>query len=142
MSEKAEANGQDAMVQPFWQLWSGYAEQSQKQTQAMMDAWAQSANPQELRKKWFEALSTSFDAFLRSPWFLESLQRNSEIVNTLKEQANKTLDEKMQSAGLPHANDIRLVLDTVRNFEMRVMDRLSSLEERLRTLEQREISVS
>lgn len=136
MTKHESTNGQNPVLDPFLALWSSYLEQSNQQTAQMMEAMRQATDPLAFRKKWFEAVSASLDGFLRSNVFLDSLKQQSEVVNFWKSLMNQATEEAVRGMGLPHESDIRFLVDSLRSFENRVLERLDALEARLAAQEE------
>lgn len=129
-------NGRGAAVNPFLAMWTACVEQANQQALATLETMQQGVKPQELRKKVFDAWASSLDSYLRSPMFLEPLKLNTDIANRLRTQYNQAGEELIRQMGLPHARDMAQLIDTVRFFESRVMERLDAIEERIGRLEQ------
>jgi hypothetical protein len=60
---------------PFAGLWAGYFQQADAQSKAMLECFQSLGDPQQMQRKWLDSLSKSLESYMRTPAFLEGLQR-------------------------------------------------------------------
>lgn len=129
------ANGQEPILQPFMDFWAKAMEDYNEQAKMMLDGMRSSRDPQTWKRRWLDALSASFDAYLRSPQFLESMSKNAEMLSKMKAQTNEVTKQAARGLGIPHASDIGALIEQLRGMEDRIVARLEKLESRLDAVE-------
>ena len=120
---------------PFAGLWAGYLERADAQGKAMLDCFQALGDPQQLQKRWLEALSRSIDSSMRSPAFLEALQRNLKAMTDLKAFQDQIVQDTARNIGLPLASDIYGLFERLHSVEHTILARLEAIEGRLATIE-------
>ncbi len=81
----------------------------------------------QMRANLLDALTKSWDEFLRSPQFMESTRQWMENMVALRCMANERLTQMHHDAQAPAREDIDAVLLAVRHMERRVLDRIDDL---------------
>jgi hypothetical protein len=81
----------------------------------------------EVRAGIFQALTESWDQFMRSPQFLESLRQWMDNAVTFRTMTNQFLGRLRNEVQAPSRNDIDTVMLAVRHMEKRLLDRLDEV---------------
>lgn len=88
----------------------------------------------QMRAGIFQALSESWDQFLRSPQFLESMKQWMDTAVSFRRITNDFMARVHSETQSPSRDDINTVMLTVRHIEKRLLDRLDELAAKLDTL--------
>lgn len=136
------SNGHDPVLQPFMDFWAKSMEDYNEQAKSFLEGMRSSRDPQTWRRKWLDTLSASFDAYLRSPQFLDQMSKTAEMTSKLKAQTNEVTKQAARSLGLPHASDIGALIEQLRGMEDRISQRIQKMESRLDTIEGKTTSSS
>jgi hypothetical protein len=126
----------DPVVQPFVDLWSSAIERSNNATRELLQDLNDGAGSKAWQRKWFDAVSKSMDAYMRSPMFLQAMKQNTETVIKVKRQADDIAAEIARNANIPTATDISGLFERLHSVEEVILARLGRIEERLRAIEQ------
>jgi hypothetical protein len=116
-------------------FWSEWFAQSNDQAKAFLDTMTPLGDPDQMRRRWLEAVSQSLDNFMRTPAFLESMQRNLKAMTDLKVMQDQFTSEAARQAGLPTASDITGLFERLNSVEREVLGRLRVIETRLKSIE-------
>lgn len=81
----------------------------------------------QLRTGIFQALSGSWDEFMRSPQFLEGMRQWMENAITFRKLSNDFMARVRTELQAPSRRDIDTVMLTVRHMEQRLLNRLDEL---------------
>ena len=119
---------------PFVDYWANCFEQSGNQTRAFLES-MQAFSPQQVQKRWLEALTQSLESFLRSPAFLEAMQRNLKAITDLKAFQDQVAQDAARQLGIPLASDIIGLFERLHSIEHAVVARLQAIETRLEAIE-------
>jgi hypothetical protein len=130
---KTSSNPADS-ISSFWAQW---VEQSTRGTQALMEVVQTAGDPQQIQRRWLEAVSRSLDEFMRTPAFLELLKNNLKAVTDLKGLQDQMLEDTARQFGLPQAKDITGLFERLNSTEqsISILARLNAIEERLKSIE-------
>jgi hypothetical protein len=120
------------MVASFWTQW---LEQSNRGTQALLEAMQTAGDPRQLQRRWLDAVSRSLDDFMRTPTFLEILRNNLKAVTDLKGLQDQVVQDTARHFGLPLAADITGLFERLHSTEQNILNRLQAIEERLKAIE-------
>ena len=126
------ATDPSTMVASFWTQW---LEQSSRGTQALLEAMQTAGDPQQLQRRWLEAVSRSLDEFMRTPTFLELLKNNLKAITDLKGMQDQVVQDTARHFGLPLAADITGLFERLHSTEQNIVNRLQAIEERLKAIE-------
>ena len=121
-----------AMLASFWTQW---LEQSSRGTQALLEAMQSVGDPQQLQRRWLDAVSQSLDDFMRTPTFLELLRNNLKAVTDLKGMQDQAIQDTARYFGLPLTADITGLFERLHSTEQNIITRLQAIEERLKAIE-------
>lgn len=136
MSDNQElAAGFDPVVQPFVDFWSNYIAESNDTTRQWIEGLNGSADVKTWQRRWFEAVSRSMDAYMRSPAFLQLMRQNTDLLVKAKVQADDLAAEFARNANIPTASDISGLFERLHSVEEVILSRLTRIEERLSTIE-------
>jgi hypothetical protein len=116
-------------------FWSQWLEQSTRGTQALLEAMQTAGDPQQIQRRWLDAVSRSLDDFMRTPSFLELLKNNLKAVTDLKGLHDQVVEDTARQLGMPMAKDITGLYERLHSTEQTILDRLSAIEERLKAIE-------
>jgi hypothetical protein len=120
---------------PFAGLWTGYLEQADSQSKAMIEAFQSIGDPQKFQRQILDTLSKNLDTYMRSPAFLEGLQRNLRSMTDMKAMQDQVVQDVARHIGIPLASDIHSLFERVYNNEHAIIARLKAIEGRLATIE-------
>jgi hypothetical protein len=123
-----------AAISSFWAQW---LEQSSQGTQALMEAMQASFDPQQIQRRWQDAMSRSFDEFMRSSAFLELMKNNLKAVTDLKSMQNQMVEDTARQFGIPLVGDIAGLFERLQSTENTILNRLQAIEDRLKAIEQK-----
>lgn len=116
------------MVKPFLDYWSRFARESTGTAWQAMPTPMSLVNPasffRDWERRWMDALSDSFDAYLRSPQFLEWMRHNSDLIVKSKQQSDNVAKEFARNAGIPTASDISGLYERLHSFEDNLIRRI------------------
>lgn len=121
-----------AMMAAFWTQW---LEQSSRGTQALLEVMRAAGDPQQLQRRWLDAVARSLDEFMRTPVFMELLKNNLKAVTDLKSLQDQAVQDAARQFGLPLAVDITGLFERLRSTEQTILDRLKAIEDRLKAIE-------
>jgi hypothetical protein len=116
-------------------FWAQWLEQSTRGTQALLEAMQTAGDPQQIQRRWLDAVSRSLDDFMRTPTFLELLKNNLKAVTDLKGMHDQVVEDTARQLGMPMAKDITGLYERLHSTEQTILDRLSAIEERLSAIE-------
>lgn len=125
------ASGFDPMIQPFVDFWSSYIKQANDSTRELIEEFDSSTDVKTWQRQWFDAMSKSMDAYLRSPAFLQTMKHNTDVVVKMKRQADDLAAEMARNANIPTTSDISGLFERLHSIEEVILHRLAHLEERL-----------
>jgi hypothetical protein len=120
---------------PFAGLWTGYLEQADAQGKAMLECLQSLGDPQQIQRRWLDSLTKSLDSYMRSPAFLEGLQRNLRAMTDMKAVQDQVVQDIAHQVGIPLASDIFGLFERLYSVERSILSRLKAIEERLGTIE-------
>lgn len=126
------ASDPSTMVASFWAQW---LEQSSRGTRALLEAIHVAGDPQQIQRRWLDAVSRSFDEFMRTPAFLELLKNNLKAMTDLKGLQDQVVQDTARYFGLPLAADITGLFERLHSTEQKILNRLMAIEERLKVIE-------
>jgi hypothetical protein len=91
----------------------------------------------EIRSGIFRALAQSWDEFMRSPQFLDSMKQWMDSAINFRKMTNDFMARVRNEIQAPSRDDIDTVMLTVRHMEKRLLDRVEDLAVRLEQLDSR-----
>src|SRR5262245_54553384 len=142
MPETREPPGAvDPVLRPLLDFWAETFEAGTRQSLALLEGAAGAGDLAGLRKRWFEALAQSLDAYMRTPVFLEAIRRNFEVTTLLKGASEDVTQELARQAGVPRLPDISGLFERLRIGQEAILAKLGGIERRLKSLENREKAV-
>ena len=137
MSDDHKAiNHFDPVIQPFVDFWSSYAKQANDATRELFEGIDGSADAKTWQRRWFDAVSKSVDAYMRSPAFLQAMKQSMDLSIKTKRQADDFTAEVARNVNIPTASDISGLFERLHSVEDVILGRLSRIEERLTAIEQ------
>ena len=126
----------DPIVQPFADFWSGYVKQANDATRELLEGLNGNAEVKTWQRRWYDAVSKSMDAYMRSPVFLQTIKNNTDAMIKTKQHADDVTTEFARNANIPTAGDISGLFERLHSVEEVILGRLGRIEERLKTIEQ------
>jgi hypothetical protein len=132
MINNAEKTAEQAMA--FQKMWMDSAS---KMMQAAFTVTPGSASPElvrQMRGGIFQALTESWDEFMRSPQFLEGSKQWMDNAITFRKMTNEFMAKMRNEMQAPSRDDIDNVMLNVRHMEKRLLDRLEELSDQLEAL--------
>ncbi len=132
----SEANGPvNPVTKPFAEFWQSYAEQWNANAKQFMEG-IDGSTSEVWRRKWLDAMSQSFDAYMRSPAFLEAMKHNFDGMIQAKQSVNDVSQEVARNSGIPTAGDISGLFERLHSIEDSIIARLSHIEQRIGAIEE------
>ena len=132
------SNSFDRLPQPFWDHWVACVDQANETTRQLLGQFDEQADPQAWRRQWFESLGRNSDAYLRSPFFLQTMKAHIEaLVRARRGVAGAPPGAAEPELGAAAAADSSLQRQG--HAEQAVLSRLDRLEQRLEALEGRQV---
>jgi len=123
-----------SMMASFWAQW---LEQSSRGTQALLEAMQIAGDPQNLQRRWLDAVSRSLEDFMRTPAFMELLKNNMKAVTDLKSLQDSIVQDTARQLGVPLTADITGLFERLHSTEQVIINQLQAIEERLKAIENR-----
>ena len=120
------------MIASFWTQW---LEQSSRGTRALLEVMQTAGDPQQLQRRWLDAVSRSLDDFMRTPTFLEVLKNNLKAITDFKGMQDQVVQDTARHFGLPLAADITGLFERLHSTEQNILNRLQAIEERLKAMD-------
>jgi hypothetical protein len=124
------------VLAPFFEFWTDYFKRTNESTRQFLDDVHESANAKSWQRRWYDAVSKSVDAYLRSPVFLQAMKHNTEAAIKVKQQTDEMASEFARNFNLPLASDISGLFERLHSVEETILRRLERIDERLATIEQ------
>lgn len=91
----------------------------------------------QIRSGIFQALAQSWEEFMRSPQFLESMKQWMDSAINFRKMSNDFMAKVRNEMQSPSRDDIDTVMLTVRHIEKRLLDRMEDLSARITELNNR-----
>jgi len=91
----------------------------------------------QIRAGIFQALAQSWEEFMRSPEFLESMKQWMDTAINFRRMSNDFMAKIRNEIQAPSRDDIDTVMLTVRHMEKRLLDRVEDLAVRLAQIDSR-----
>ncbi len=91
----------------------------------------------QIRSGIFQALAQSWEEFMRSPQFLESMKQWMDTAINFRKMSNDFMAKVRNDIQAPSRDDIDTVMLTVRHMEKRLLDRVEDLATRIAQLDSR-----
>jgi hypothetical protein len=132
---KPNSNSEASSAAAISSFWAQWLEQSSRGTQAFLEVIQAAGDPQQIQRRWLEAVSRSLDEFMRTPVFLELLKNNLKAVTDLKGLQDQILEDTARQFGVPQAKDITGLFERLNSTEQTILARLNAIEERLKNIE-------
>src|SRR5271157_3601212 len=126
------ATDPSTIMASFWTQW---LEQSSRGNQALLEAMQTVGDPQQIQRRWLDAVSQSLDDFMRTPTFLELLGNNLKTITDLKGMQDEVIQDTARHFGLPLAADITGLFERLHSTEQNILNRLQAIEEQLKGIE-------
>jgi hypothetical protein len=137
MSDEKSFNGQfDPIMQPFVEFWSGYVKHANDTTRELLEGLDGNTDVKTWQRRWYDAVSKSMDAYMRSPMFLQTVKQNTDAMIKTKQQTDDLATEFARNANIPTAGDISGLFERLHSVEEAILGRLGRLEEKLATIQQ------
>ena len=138
MTANSPMNGvYDAVIQPFVAFWSEYANQVNDSTREFLDGIDDHVNFKTMQRRWFDAVSKSMDAYMRSPMFLQAMKHQSDAAVKVKLQADDWANEIARNVNIPTTGDISGLFERLHSVEDTILSQLGSIQDRLGTIEEK-----
>ena len=122
------------MMASFWAQW---LEQSSRGTQALLEAMQVAGDPQNLQRRWLDAVSRSLEDFMRTPAFMEIIKNNMKAVTDIKSFQDSIVQDTARQLGVPLTADITGLFERLHSTENTILKQLQAIEERLKAIENR-----
>jgi hypothetical protein len=140
LTKEASKGQENAVMQPFLDFWADYAKRADDSTREFIKTFHEGTDFNTWQRHWYEAISKSMDAYMRSPSFLKTIKQNSDAAIKMKVQSDDVASEVARNMNLPMASDISGLFERLHSVEEAILARLGSIEERLETIEERTLA--
>ena len=80
-------------------------------------------------------LGRSLDAYMRSPAFLEAMQRNLKVMTDVKSLQDQVVQDVARHIGIPLASDIYGLFERLHSVEQTILKQLKAIDGRLTAIE-------
>lgn len=138
MAGETKTNGAfEPVVQPFVEFWSAYARQANDATRELLEGMEEQTNLKTVQRKWFDTVSQSADAYMRTPVYLQALKQNTDSAVKMKQQFDDVVKEIARNANIPTASDISGLFERLHSVEEVIISRLNKIDERLELIEEK-----
>jgi hypothetical protein len=137
--------GSDKTAEQFAAFQKIWTDSFSRMAQAACTFTPESAPPdvlKQIRQSIFQALSHSWDEFLRSPQFLEGMKQWMDQAVTFRKMSNDFLNKARHDTQQTSREDVDAIMLTVRHLETRILDRVEQLAKEVSALNARLDSVS
>jgi len=131
-SSNASVNPAADAVTAFWTQWM---EQSSRGTQALLELLQEAGDPEQIQRRWLDAVAQSLDSFMRSPAFLETMKQHLKTMTELKGVQGHVNQGTARQPGMPLADDITGLFERLNSTERTILDRLQAIEDRFKDIE-------
>ena len=91
----------------------------------------------QIRSGMFQALAQSWEEFMRSPQFLESMKQWMDTAINFRKMTNDFMAKVRNEIQAPSRDDIDTVMLTVRHMEKRLLDRVEDLAAQIAQIDSR-----
>ena len=118
-------------------FWAQCLEQSSRGTQALLEAMQVAGDPQNLQRRWLDAVSRSLEDFMRTPAFMEIIKNNMKAVTDIKSFQDTIVQDTARQLGVPLTADITGLFERLHSTENTILKQLQAIEERLKAIENR-----
>jgi len=138
MGGEAKSNGTfDPVFQPFVDFWSEYVKQANDTTRELLDGIDDQTNLKTLQRRWFDTVSKSADAYMRSPTFLQAMKHQADAAIKMKRQSDDLANEIARNVNIPTTGDISGLFERLHSVEEVILNRLSAIDTRLQAIEEK-----
>jgi len=120
---------------PFASFWTNYLEQTDAHGKAMLEYFQTLGDPQQMQKRWLENLGQSLDSYMRSPAFLEAMQRNLKVMTDVKSFQDQLVQDVARHVGVPLASDVYGLFERLHSVEQTILKQLKAIDGRLAEIE-------
>jgi hypothetical protein len=137
MNDQTDFSEQSAAFQKIW------LESMSKLMQAACTFSPNSAPPEllrEIRSGIFQALSETWNEFLRSPQFHQSMKQWMDSAVAFRKMSNDFMAKVRKEMQAPSRDDIDTIMLTVRHMETRLLDRIDALSKQIEELKKPAVS--
>jgi hypothetical protein len=95
----------------------------------------QACDPQQMQRRWLDAVAQSVESFMRTPAFLGAVKQNLKVMTDLKVFQDQLVKGAARQVGLPLADDISGLFERLDSIEREVLTRLGAVDSRLKAVE-------
>lgn len=124
-------------VAPIAEFWTQWFAASNEHARGFLEALHGLGDPEELQRRWLDAVGRTLDDFLRSPAFLEAMQRQLKGMTDLKLMQNQVTDDLARHVGITLASDVTGLYERLGATERAILGRIKAIETKIDALESR-----
>jgi hypothetical protein len=140
MSEKtsphaAEPNPGTAAASAIAEFWAQWFAQSNDQARALLESMRSLGDPQDMSRRWLDAVAQTLDEFMRTPAFLEAMSRQLKMMTDMKVAQDQVIQDAARYVGAPMAGDITGLFERLNGTERALQAQLRAIQERLDRIE-------
>jgi hypothetical protein len=117
------------------EFWAQCFAQSNEQARAVLDAMRTVGEPQEMYRRWLDAVAQTLDDFMRTPAFLEAMSRQLKLITDMKVMQDQVIQDAARHVGAPTVNDIAGLFERLNGTERALQAQLRAIQERLDRIE-------
>jgi hypothetical protein len=116
-------------------LWAQCFELSDRQARSAWEVMQKVCDPQQMQRRWLDAVAQSVENFMRTPAFMEAVKQNLKMMTDLKVFQDQLVKGAARQFGIPLADDISGLFERLNSIERAVLTRLGAVDSRLKAVE-------
>ena len=124
-----------AVASSIAEFWAQWFAQSNEQARALLEAMRTFGEPQEMYRRWLDAVAQALDEFMRTPAFLEAMSRHLKLMTDLKVMQDQVVQDAARHVGAPLASDLTGLFERINGNERAMQAQLRAIQERLDRIE-------
>jgi hypothetical protein len=115
--------------------WTDWLEQFNAQCRAIWEGFENAGDQHLLRRRWLEFWTKAMDQYLKSPAFLELMQRSLKTMTDLEASRDELVRQFAHQIGIALSTDIHELCDSIRDTDNALQSRLDTIERRLERID-------
>jgi len=135
MSENRDTKATADPASSLAAFWTQCFNQSDHQARALLEAMQAAGDPQQMQRRWLDALGQSLDSFMRSPAFLDAMKQNLKTMTDVKGLQDQLVQGAARQVGVPLADDITGLFERLNSVERAILQHLKKIDSRLEAVE-------
>src|SRR5512135_994269 len=116
-------------------FWAQCFTLSDRQARTVWEVMQKACDPQQMQRRWLDAVAQSVESFLRTPAFLEAVKQNLKMMTDLKVFQDQLVKGAARQFNLPLTDDISGLFEQLNCIEREILTRLGAVDSRLKAVE-------